>query len=51
MVGAILATVGLWLSFIIISAAFLVLAVIGGYYGLKLIDYIENWYKGQSNEK
>lgn len=50
MVVAILSSIALWVSFFIISGAVVVLAVIGGYYGLKLIDKTERWYKGQENE-
>lgn len=50
MVGAIIVSIGLWISFVVISLGFIALSVAMGYYGLKLIDKTEQWYKGQDNE-
>jgi hypothetical protein len=51
MVVAIIYSVLLWLSFLIISTAIVYLAVVGAYYGLKLIDKTEAWYKKENNDK
>lgn len=51
MVEAIFLTLLMWVGFIFISALVVLIAFVGAYYGLKLIDATERWYKGTAHDK
>lgn len=51
MVESILSTLLLWGGFLIFTAIVFFIAVIGAYYGLKLIDKTERWYKGTDHDE
>lgn len=45
MISAIFSSLLLWISFIVFSAAAVFVAIVVAYYGLKLLNYLEQWYK------